>query len=72
MAAPTVAELAALVPVSDEDKGILTSSRLIAPGEVQRRVLASTIRQEALLTEIRDLLAAQAAPSGRRAKAAAE
>lgn len=64
--AVTIAELAALVPVSDEDKGILTSSRLIAPAEVQRRVLASSIRQEALLAEIRDALAAQAAPKARK------
>lgn len=72
MATPTLADLAALVPVSDADRGMLTSPRLSSPAEVQVRVLASSIRQEALLAEIRDLLAAQAAPSGRRAKAAAE
>lgn len=61
--AVTIADLAALVPVSEEDKGILTSSRLIAPAEVQRRILASAIRQEALLADIRDLLATAPARS---------
>lgn len=53
----TAAELAELVPLSDEDKGMLISSRMAHPAEVQRRILASAIRQEALLVEIRDALA---------------
>jgi len=57
----TARELAELAAVSDLDTSIVAGGRMPHPADVQRRQFAAMLRQEALLSEIRDLLAGGAA-----------